>query len=577
MSGVCALLSGIFFSIPIAARDGFLSSGIEFLHLHMERFDLSFRNRVCPARPHAQAMPRLCIVSALLLSLCFFTGSGGAAAFVDDDSLVWFQDGRPGSEAFEAVAILTDAATEGLSPRKYGAATLAQALEVSQGFDTLPAGVIMRLEHNLTEAMVRYFRDLHFGQIDPRQIQENFTPSAPDRFDPLAHLQRAVREKRLREAVGEAAPQVPLYGRLRQALAQYRGLADDPFFSTLWQSPLPPLPNSKLEIGDSYAGMPLVTLRLIALGDLPRETIMTERYEGYIVKGIMDFQVRHGLEPDGVIGRKTYAQLGVTPSARVRQIVLSMERLRWTPLLHAPRMIAVNLPEHILEAYEVQNGTIEVQTTMRVIIGSALNTRTPLFDGRMRFVEFSPYWNVPLSIARSEVVPKILRDPSYFVRQGFEFVAADGRIITTLSMDDLEAVRSGRMRIRQRPGPKNALGDIKFVFPNKDSIFLHHTPTTHLFEKQRRDLSHGCIRVEDPVGLAKFVLRHDQVWGEERIREAMSAGVSTTLRLREPLQVVLAYNTVQVKNGGRVHFFQDIYGQDELLDRALRRSVQTSQ
>jgi len=536
---------------------------------------LSRHNCACPARLQTQAMPRPGIVSTLLLGLFFLTGFW-ATAFADD-SLLWFRDDRPGSEAFEAVAILADAATEGLSPRKYGAAALGQALEASQGPEALPLGVIMRLEQDLTEAMVRYFRDLHFGQIDPRQIQENFTPPAPDRFDPLTHLQRAVQEQRLREAVREAAPQVPLYGRLREALVQYRQLAEDPVFSQLWQSSLPPLPNGKLEIGESYAGMPLVVLRLIALGDLPRETVMTERYEGHIVKGIMDFQVRHGLEPDGVIGRKTYAQLGVTPSGRVRQIELSMERLRWTPLLHAPRMIAVNIPEHVLEAYEIQNGTVQVQTTMRVIIGSALNTRTPLFDGRMRSIEFSPYWNVPLSIARSEVVPKILRDPSYFVRQGFELVAADGQIITTLSMNDLEAVRSGQMRIRQRPGPKNALGDIKFIFPNKDSIFLHHTPTTHLFEKQRRDLSHGCIRVEDPVGLAKFVLQHDQVWGEERIREAMSAGVSTTLRLREPLQVVLAYNTVQVKSGGRVHFFQDIYGQDKLLDRALRRSVQTSQ
>jgi len=512
----------------------------------------------------------------LLMGFFSWVNFQGAAAFADGSQL-WFKDGRPVGEALEAVAILSDAAEEGLSPRKYGAAALGQALEATQGAEVMAPGVIMRLEQDLADAMLRYFRDLHFGQIDPRQIQENFTPNAPDRFDPAAHLQRALQTGRMREAVAEAAPQVPLYGRLRQARARYSELADDPVFSKLWQSPLPPLPNGKLEIGESYAGMPLVTLRLIALGDLPRETGMTEFYEGHIVKGIMDFQVRHGMEPDGVIGRKTFAQLGVAPSARVRQIELSMERLRWTPLLHAPRMIAVNIPEHMLEAYEVENGTVDIQTSMRVIIGSALDTRTPLFDGRMRSIEFSPYWNVPLSIARSEVVPKILRDPSYFTRQGFEIVSADGRIITTLSLDDLEAVRTGKMRIRQRPGPKNALGDIKFIFPNKDSIFLHHTPTTHLFEKQRRDLSHGCIRVEDPVGLAKFVLRHDKVWNEERIREAMSAGVSTTLSLREPLQVVLAYNTVQIKNDGRVHFFQDIYGQDKLLDQALRRSVQTSQ
>lgn len=560
----------------IAVRDEFVSLGTEFLQLSMERFDLSCCKRSCPACLHAGAKKSRRVVSILLMGLVLFVNFQGTVALAEDSPL-WFQDGRPVAQALEAVAILEDAAEEGLSPRKYGADSLARALAAAQGVEALSPGVIMRLEQDLTDAMLRYFNDLHFGQVDPRQIQENFTPNAPDRFDPAAHLRRAVRAMRLREAVAEAAPQVPLYDRLRQVLTHYRGLEADPVFSKLWQSALPPLPNGKLEIGETYAGLPLVTLRLIALGDLPRETIVTERYEGHIVKGIMDFQVRHGLEPDGVIGRKTLTQLAVSPSARVRQIELSMERLRWTPLLHAPRMIAVNIPEHILEAYEVENGTIDVQTSMRVIIGNALDTRTPLFDGRMRFIEFSPYWNVPLSIARSEVVPKILRDPSYFTRQGFEFVAADGRIITTLSMDDLEAVRRGQMRIRQRPGPKNALGDIKFIFPNKDSIFLHHTPTTHLFEKQRRDLSHGCIRVEDPVGLAKFVLQHDQVWGEERIREAMSSGVSTTLRLREPPQVVLAYNTVQVKNDGRVHFFQDIYGQDKLLDQALRRSVQASQ
>jgi L,D-transpeptidase YcbB len=223
----------------------------------------------------------------------------------------------------------------------------------------------------------------------------------------------------------------------------------------------------------------------------------------------------------------------------------------------------------VLEAYEVRSGEIDVQTAMRVIIGSALDTRTPLFDGQLRFIEFSPYWNVPLSIARSEVVPKILRDPGYFTRQGSSSSPPTGGSSPRCPWNIWRLVRQGRMRIRQRPGPNNALGDIKFIFPNKDSIFLHHTPSTSLFDKERRDLSHGCIRVEDPVGLAKFVLQYDPVWGEERIRQAMSSGVSSTLRLREPVQVVLAYNTVQVKDG-RVHFFADIYGQDKLLDQALR-------
>jgi murein L,D-transpeptidase YcbB/YkuD len=509
------------------------------------------------------------LVFALVTIMC------GGVAWAEN-STVWFEQGRPGRDALLAVSILQNAHEEGLSPRKYGAARLDEALAgLPQGERLLP-GVAMRLDQDLTGAMQRYLADLHFGQINPRLIQENFTSRAPDSFDPAAHLARALKNNRLREAVAEAAPSFPLYGKLKSALARYREMADDPAVNGLWQAALPPLPNRKLEIGETYVGLPQVIGRLAALGDLPRETALIERYEGHIVRGIMDFQIRHGLEPDGVIGPQTLARLAVSPAVRVRQIELSMERLRWTPLLGAPRMIAVNIPEHVLEAYEVSgDGEIDVRVTMKVIIGSALDTRTPLFDGQLRFIEFSPYWNVPLSIARSEVVPKILRDPTYFARQGFEFVSADGQVRTTLSMEDLESARLGRVRIRQRPGPKNALGDIKFIFPNKDSIFLHHTPTTHLFEKQRRDLSHGCIRIEDPVGLAKFVLHGDPVWKEDRIREAMESGVSTTLRLREPVQVVLAYNTVQVRDG-RVHFFADIYGQDKLLDRALRGSVPSS-
>jgi L,D-transpeptidase YcbB len=261
----------------------------------------------------------------------------------------------------------------------------------------------------------------------------------------------------------------------------------------------------------------------------------------------------------------------VTPAARVRQIELTLERLRWTPLLQGPRMIVINIPEFVLRAYEVRDGRIGVVQEMKVIVGKALDTRTPLFDADMRAIEFSPYWNVPSSIARAETVPRLRRDPGYFAREGFEFVGPDGRADAALSAAKLDALSAGRLRIRQRPGPRNALGDIKFVFPNSDHIFLHHTPATELFARDRRDFSHGCIRVEQPVALAKFVLRDRPEWTEERIRQAMGRGESATLRLAEPVRVLIAYGTVLVK-GGRVHFFEDIYAQDRRLDAALRQA-----
>jgi murein L,D-transpeptidase YcbB/YkuD len=326
----------------------------------------------------------------------------------------------------------------------------------------------------------------------------------------------------------------------------------------------------KLEPGQAYAGLALLAQRLQALDDLAPEAPTPPRYEGALVDAVTAFQQRHGLTADGVVGKATLAALQVSPAARVRQIELMLERLRWTPLMQAPQMIVINIPEFVLRAYEARDGRITVREQMKVIVGKAMDTRTPLFNEDMRYIEFAPYWNVPPSIARGELVPRLRRDPGYFEREGFEFVTAGGQVDTALSAARLDAVLAGQARIRQRPGPKNALGDIKFVFPNRDNIYLHHTPSVRLFERERRDFSHGCIRVEQPVALARFVLQGMPEWTEERIRLAMDGGTSSTLRLAQPVPVVIAYGTTLIRDG-KLRFFEDIYGHDRLLDAALRQ------
>jgi murein L,D-transpeptidase YcbB/YkuD len=231
-------------------------------------------------------------------------------------------------------------------------------------------------------------------------------------------------------------------------------------------------------------------------------------------------------------------------------------------------MVVVNIPEYVLRAYEGIDGRIRLRLNMRVIVGKAMDHETPLFDERMRSIEFSPYWNVPPSIARAETVPRLRRDPGHWDRQGFEFVAPDGSVDTVLSRNKLDAVLAGRLRIRQRPGPANALGDVKFVLPNQNHIFLHHTPSVGLFARERRDFSHGCIRVEDPVALARFVMDGMPGWDEARIRSQMALGTSTHVALQQPLPVVIAYGTVLVKDG-RTHFFSDVYGHDARLQAAI--------
>jgi L,D-transpeptidase YcbB len=482
------------------------------------------------------------------------------------DTLLWFDAVRPKVEAMQAIEILGSAADQGLDPHDYHAAMLGRQLaQASQG-PPLTEAARAQLDTALTAALQRYLEDLSNGRVDPRRIHAHFDVQRHPPIDAAAYLREAVAGGRLAQALREAEPRVPMYGALRQALFRYRALAGN----AAWEAALPPLPGRKLVPGQEWAGLPVLARRLAVLGDLPAGTPVPVRFDGGLVAALRAFQERHGLTPDGVLGPATLQQLNVPPLSRARQIELTLERLRWTPLLKAPRMIVVNVPEFVLRAYEVSNGKVDVQLTMRVVVGKALDTRTPLFDEDMRSIEFSPYWNVPPSIARNEIIPRLRRDPAYFERQGLEFVTDAGQVVTTLSAANLDAVLGGRWRIRQRPGTLNALGDIKFVFPNKDNIYLHHTPATQLFARDRRDFSHGCIRVEEPMALARFVLQDEPAWTEDRIRGAMEKGTSATLALRRPLPVLIAYSTVIAK-GGRVFFYSDLYGHDRVLDNALRQ------
>lgn len=490
------------------------------------------------------------------------------------DPGIWIVGDRPSAPAGEAVALLAAAGDHGLDPGDYGADALATLLAAARAPGAGGARAASELAAALPAALRAMLADLAFGRVDPRAIHHRYSVAPRAGFDPAAVLQVACEGGSLAGAVAAAAPPLPLYHQLMSALAAYRRLADHP----AWAQRLPPLPGAsgahagRLDPGQPWGGLALLAERLRALGDLPPAGVATAPtvHDAALVDAVRVFQGRHGLVVDGIVGRATRAALEFTPSARARQIELTMERLRWTPLMQGARMVVVNVPEYTLRGYEVADGRIRVRLQMRVIVGAALDRETPLFDERMRHVEFSPYWNVPPSIAREETVPRLRREPGYWQRQGFEFVGPGGAVDTVLTRGKLEAVLAGRLRIRQRPGPANALGGVKFVFPNREAIYMHHTPSAGLFARDRRDLSHGCIRVEDPVALAGFVLDGLSGWDDASLREAMTSGRLQTVSLPAPLPVLIAYGTVVVKDG-RIHFFEDVYGHDTRLDQALRR------
>ncbi len=530
-------------------------------------------------RPMPPGLRRRELLSGALVGVVAAPLSAFAQAGAGAGGRLWLDAaGQLLPQARSALALLADAASHGLEPQDYDAASLAQRF--AQPAATQADADVA--DQALTRACERFLADLHRGRVDPRQLRQNYNGGRPDAFDPAQVLRVSLQRQDLAGAVAVAVPQLPLYGKLRVALAHYRGLTGQ----SLWDGRLPSLPRppksrtARLDPGQPWPGLNRLAQRLQLLGDLdpsfqPQELVSAAdpqpRYGGALADAVRRFQTRHGLSADGVIGADTLAALEVTPTARVRQIELALERLRWTPLLQARRMIVVNLPEFMLRAYEVaDDGRVNVKLESKVIVGKALDTRTPLFDEDMRFIEFSPYWNVPPSIARAETVPKLRRDPGYFQRMGFEFVRSDGSVDRALSAASLNAVAAGAMRIRQRPGAQNALGDIKFVFPNADNIYLHHTPAVALFGRQRRDYSHGCIRVEKPVELAEFVLQGMAGWDRARIEAAMASGQSNTLRLAESVPVLIHYGTTLVKSD-QIFFFNDLYGHDRLLDAALRQ------
>ena len=484
---------------------------------------------------------------------------------------VWIENDRPTPLAQKALTILQAADQEGLEPGDYNVSVLVSQQEGLN--DWLGADEQQAQAHDaaLTESMLRYLEDLALGRVSAQSVHHDFDQTSQRDFDPVQHLNKALdtadNDSQFEAIIAQAAPNFPLYPALKTALAQYRLLVGD----LAWDQPLAMPTGNKLEEGDSYVDIDRLQTRLERLGDIASFD-RAEAYDQRLVQGVESFQTRHGLTVDGVLGPQTLAALNVTPTSRVEQIALSMERLRWTPLQQGDRLIVVNIPGFKLYAYEMgADAQLNIKVEMRVVIGRALNHRTPIFDEDMRFIEFSPYWNIPISIARSETIPAIERDPAYMSKLGMEFVDRQGNVLQGATLERLQAVRQGELRIRQRPGPSNALGDIKFIFPNNQNIYMHHTPATQLFARTRRDFSHGCIRLEDPVALAQFVLENQTEWTESRIRESMYDGRSQTIKLKTPLPVLIGYSTVLVRDGV-VSFYPDIYDHDQRLAQALEQA-----
>ena len=476
--------------------------------------------------------------------------------------------GRPGPLVRDALALLMRAPAEGLDRDDYDVDRLTRLAEALDGSSRAREADAVAFDVALSHRTLTYLRHLHSGRVDPATVGLRMRVPV-DHHDFPALLRTAVKTGRLALTAAELTPPLILYRDLRVALARYRSLAEEQTLAVLPASPAAVRPDAV------YAGLRALHHQLVVFSDLPASTPRPAegaRYEGAMVDGVRHFQARHGLEPDGIVGAKTFAALRVPLTWRIRQIELALERLRWVPHLSESRGILVNIPMFRLWAWDSLSGSQDPSFATNVIVGRALRTQTPVFDEELRSVIFRPYWTVPPSIVRGEILPALAREPDYLESENMEIVSGPGDDARPVPVtpDTIDRLRAGSLRLRQRPGSTNALGLVKFLFPNDNAVYMHDTPASELFSESRRDFSHGCVRAQDPVGLAVWALRERPDWTRERIVAAMQGAGSQRVDIPTSIQVILFYITAAVAPDDKtVRFAGDIYDRDAPLDRAL--------
>ncbi len=479
-------------------------------------------------------------------------------------AFAWSRDGMPTAEAAEIVRILHHADEKGLNPEDYDASRWEGRLgHLRDAGRQISKAEFARFDLALTVSILRYMADLHFGRTNPGLFHARKSSAKAD-YDPVAVLHELAKTTASEPIFSKLEPPYTGYRRTEEALKIYLELAANDKHRQL------PLIRKAVKPGALYAGTAELANLLRKLGDLPQDAKIPEDgiYQGALVDAVKRFQERHGLEPDGQIGLATVAQLNTPLSARVHQLALTLERWRWAPHSFPRPPIVVNIPEFRLRGL---NADYMSEIEMKVVAGGAYGHQTPVFSAQMDSVIFRPYWDVPLSIQRKELAPKIEKDPSYLASHDYEVVTRQGRVVTRGDVDaaTLAELKAGGLAIRQRPGPNNSLGLVKFMLPNPYDVYLHATPAMELFSKSRRDFSHGCIRVEKPEELAAWVLRGLPGWTPDRIEAAMNGDKTFEVKLKTPIPVLVVYATAVALAGGEVHFFPDIYNEDAKLSRAL--------
>jgi len=484
-------------------------------------------------------------------------------------SPAWIRDDLDLSDAASLLRALRGVEDDGLNPENYHLSSLEALIsEVTRhkvkGGPAVSAESLADLEMLLTDAFLLCGSHLVHGQVNPESVQSEWFIKG--RYEDLAAvLEKGLKAKDVGAALDSLRSTHSVYRDLRVALKQIR--------AEVYTGARPDFhPGPKLKAGDKGPGIKALREWLRASGDLAKsEDTGSDLFDPAFEAALEEFQSRHGLEPDGVVGTETAAALAVTPEYRMRQVQANLERWRWVTSDLGERYILVNIADFSVHVIE---GEDEIMS-MPAVVGRPYR-RTPDFSARMTHLEVNPFWNVPPRLAREDILPKIQEDPGYLAAQDIRVFRDWGPGAPEIDPTSIDwsALDPGSLgyKFQQRPGPMNALGQIKFVFPNKFDVYLHDTPAKSLFKKPVRDFSSGCIRVEKPLDLADYLLSGDPEWDRPKLEEALQSGGTRTIFLKRPINVHVLYWTAWMDGAGRLHFRKDIYGRDAALYAALRQT-----
>lgn len=483
----------------------------------------------------------------------------------------WVDAAGPGDRVDALVRALSRSAREGLNPDDYHLERVRALLASARGDDGSGAGLaqgqLADLDLLLTDAFLLYGSHLVGGRVDPVAVHPEWS-AARREADLVALLGAALEDGEIEAALESLLPRHPEYQRLRATLDRYRRIAA----AGGW----PEIPARTLRSGREDEAVPRLRTRLRLSGDLPSPAGDADdgaagdagdlRFGPDLEAAVRRFQQRHGLEPDGIVSLETSAILNVPLEERIRQLELSLERWRWLPRELGERHIRVNIAGFDLEVYEGDT----VAFSSRVMVGQRFR-KTPVFSDRMTYLVLNPTWTIPPGILEQDKLPLIRRDPDYLRQNRIRVFAPTGAEVPASSVDWSAVTGRTGYRLRMDPGPENPLGQVKFMFPNAYSVYLHDTPSRELFDRARRDFSSGCIRVERPLELAAYLLGTDPRWTRERIDAALRNPAEQTVPLPRAVPVHLLYWTAWAEPDGTVQFREDVYGRDAALDAAMRQ------